>query len=75
MLLATLEAVDRVELLERIQADLLEVEALVLVAHLMRLAVLVLQVVFVSCGALEDLSPQQTWVAQLIKLSAAGIFK
>ena len=73
MLLATLEAVDRVELLERIQADLLEVEALVLVAHLMRLAVLVLQVVFVSCGALEDLSPQQTWVAQLTKLSAAGV--
>ena len=75
MLLATLVAVDRVELLERIQADLLAVEVLVPVAHLMRLEVLALQVVSVFCGALEDLSRQQTWVAQLIKLSAAGIFK
>ena len=72
VLLATLVAVDRVELLERIQADLLAVEELVPVAHLMRLEVLALQVVSVFCGALEDLSRQQTWVAQLTKLSAAG---
>ena len=63
---------DQVEQLERIQVDLLAVAVLEQVVRLTRLAVLAVQVACVFCGALEDLSRQRTWVARLIKLSAAG---